>query len=235
MRYLFARWCVAGAAAFVCLVRPASALAADTTPPTTPLVTDDGAYTTNTTQLHATWTSADPESGIAEYQYLIRQDSTSGTIIVPWTSTGTTAAITRTGLSLLHGKSYFFQVKARNGANLWSSVGSSNGIKVDTTPPTAPGLPKEGSASSDQDYDGDGKYTVYWAAAADAESKISAYEVQERVGPSGAWTTLTSSRTARKFAVSGRLDKTRYVYQVRAKNGVGLWGAFSPASDGILV
>lgn len=209
---------------------------ADTTPPSTPLISDDGAYTTSTIQLHATWSSSDSESGIAEYQYLIRQDSTSGTILVNWTSTGATASVTRTGLSLVQAKSYYFQVKAKNGAGLWSSVGSSDGIKVDTTAPSAPGLPKEGSSSTDYDYDADGSYTVYWAGASDAESGVSAYEIQEQIGSGGApWTTLTNSCTTTNFAVSGRLDKTRYAYHVRAKNGAGLWGNWSSSSDGILI
>ena len=118
-----------------------SALAADTPPalskpPTTPVVTDDGVYTTSTTQLHAIWTSAELEAKIAEYHYLIRQDAVSGPIVVKWTSTGKTASVTRTGLSLLPGKSYYFGVKAKNRAGLWSAVGYSNGITVDTTPPT---------------------------------------------------------------------------------------------------
>lgn len=209
--------------------------AADTSAPTKPVVTDDGAYTTAIAQLHATWTSSDPESGIAEYQYLIRQDSTSGAIIVNWTSTGTTASVTRTGLSLLQGKWYYFQVKAKNGAGLWSAVGSSNGIKVDTTAPTAPGLLQEGSSTTDLDYDDNGSYTVYWVAASDGESGISFYEVQERVGSSGSWTSLTNSRTSTNFSVSGRLDKTTYFYQVCAKNKAGLWGPWSSVSDGILV
>ncbi len=214
---------------------PTAARAADTTAPTTPVVTDEGTYTTSTIQLHATWTSSDPESGIAEYQYLIRQDSTSGTIIVNWTSTGTTASVTHTTLGLIQGKSYYFQIKAKNGDGLWSAVGSSNGIKVDTTAPGTPGLPKEGSSTTDYDFDGDGSYTVYWAAAADAESGISAYEVQERIGVSGMWTTLTNNRTNTNFSVTGRLDKTQYFYQVRAKNGAGLWGDWSSSSDGVLI
>ncbi|MBI4342561.1 MAG: fibronectin type III domain-containing protein [Candidatus Omnitrophica bacterium] len=214
---------------------PVLALAADTTPPTTPVVTDDGTSTTSTTQLHATWTSADPESGIAESQYLIRQDSTSGTILVTWTSTGPTASVTRTGLSLIQGKRYYFGVKAKNGAGLWSAVGYSNGISVDTTAPSAPGQPKEGSSTTDYDYDGDGSYTVYWPAASDPDSGVSAYEVQERLGASGPWTSLTTTRTSPKFSVSGRVDKTQYVYQVRAKNGAGLWSPWSASSDGILV
>ncbi len=225
-----------GTLSLVLVFSTTSVLAADATAPTTPVVTDDGTYTTVTTSLHATWTSSDPESGIAEYQYLIRQDSTSGAIIVNWTSTGTTASVTHTGLSLLQGKNYYFQIKAKNGDGLWSAIGSSNGIKVDTTVPSAPGLPKEGSSSTDYDFDGDGSYTVYWAAAADAESGLSAYEVQEQVGSTGAaWTTLTNNRTTTNFAVSGRLDRTWYAYRVRAKNGAGLWGNWSSASDGILI
>lgn len=209
--------------------------AADTTPPTTPVVTDDGTYTADATLLHATWSSSDPESGIAEYQYLIRQDSTSGTIIVNWISTGITSSVTHSGLNLIQGKNYYFQVKAKNGDGLWSSVGSSNGIKVDTTAPSAPGLPKEGSSTTDYDFDGDGKYTVYWIAASDAESGIAAYELQEQVGVGGTWTTLSSAITGTSFTVSGRLQNTQYFYQVRAKNKAGLWGSWSASSDGVLV
>lgn len=216
------------------LLSAAVAAAADTTPPTKPVVTDDGTYTADATTLHATWTSSDLESGIMDYQYLIRQDSTSGAIIINWTSTGTTASVTRTALSLLQGKKYYIGVKAKNGAGLWSTIGYSNGIKVDTIAPSAPGLPTEGS-TTDLDYNGTGFYTVYWPAASDLESSISAYEVQERVGFSGSWTSLTTTRTSANFAVTGRLDKTRYGYQIRAKNGAGIWGAFSPVSDGVLI
>jgi len=225
------------ASAAAILFLPPLLWAADTTPPTTPIVTDDGAYTTDPTSLHATWTSSDPESGIAEYQYLIRQDSTGGVIIVNFTSTSTTAAVTRTGLSLLQGKRYYIGVKAKNGEGLWSSVSYSNGIRVDTTAPTAPGLPTEGSSTTDYDYDGDGRYYVYWygiPAAADAESAIASYELQEQILPTGAWTTLGTT-TSRYFYLSGRLDKIRYAYRVRAKNGAGLFSDWSQASDGILI
>ncbi len=216
---------------------PSPLWAADTTPPTTPVVTDDGTYTSDPTSLHAAWTSADPDTGIIEYQYLIRQDSTAGAILVNWTSTGATPSVTATGLSLLQGKWYYVQVKAKNGDGLWSLIGSSNGIRVDTTPPTAPPQPTEGG-TTDADYDADGIYYVYWYAsplAADAESGISAYELQERVGVGGTWTTIVSTTAARYASLTGRLHNTQYFYQVRAKNGAGLWGAWSPVSDGILI
>lgn len=233
-RQLTTGWVGAAVIAWL-LAGPASLWAADTTPPTTPVVTDDGVYTTVTTQLHATWTSTDPETGVAEHQYLIRDTSTSGPIVVNWTSAGTNPSVTHTGLSLLQGRSYYLQARAKNGDGLWSAVGSSNGIRVDTTPPGAPGQPTEGSSTIDYDYDGDGAYSVYWPAALDAESGIAAYELQERVGAAGAWTALTSTVTGRSFAVSGRLANAQYFYWVRAKNGAGLWGPWSAISDGILI
>jgi hypothetical protein len=107
----------------------------DTTPPSTAVVTDDGVWANVNDQLHAVWASADAETGISEYQYAIGITA-GGTDIVVWTSTGTTASVTETGLSLSDGQIYYFTVRARNGAGLWSAVGNSDGITVDTTPPT---------------------------------------------------------------------------------------------------
>jgi len=105
----------------------------DKTKPTKPDVIDDGPYTTSKTELHATWTSEDAESGIAEYQYAIGT-SEGGTDEVGWTSTGTTAEVTKTGLNLESGQTYYFTVKARNGAGCdWSEEGYSAGIKVGCT------------------------------------------------------------------------------------------------------
>ena len=108
---------------------------ADTTPPTTPLVSDSGTYTNSTTTLSASWISEDPESGIAEYQYRIAADAQSTRVVRDWTSTGTDTSVVATGLRLSNGKRYYFFVKARNGAGLWSEVGRSDGITVDITLP----------------------------------------------------------------------------------------------------
>lgn len=43
----------------------------DLTPPSTPVVADDGKWTTDGTKLHAMWLSMDMESDIAEYKYAI--------------------------------------------------------------------------------------------------------------------------------------------------------------------
>lgn len=101
----------------------------DASAPTTPVVTDDGSYTASSTSLHANWNASDPETGIAEYQYAIGT-APGGTNVVNWTSTGTATSVTKTGLSLNHTSTYYFSVRARNSDNQWSSVGSSDGIRV---------------------------------------------------------------------------------------------------------
>jgi hypothetical protein len=99
----------------------------DSTAPSTPVVTDDGDHTTSNTQLHATWSSTDDETGIVEYQYAIGT-SAGATDVVGWTSAGTATEVTHTELSLTTGTKYYISVKAKNGAGLWSEVGSSDGI-----------------------------------------------------------------------------------------------------------
>ncbi|MCX6376204.1 MAG: Ig-like domain-containing protein, partial [Armatimonadetes bacterium] len=81
-------------------------IAIDTTPPSTPVVIDDGDFTTSTTTLHASWSASDPETGIAGYEYAIGTTQ-GGTDVVSWTPVST-GYVTRTGLSLTSGNTYFF-------------------------------------------------------------------------------------------------------------------------------
>jgi subtilisin family serine protease len=108
----------------------------DYTLPNTPTVTDDGAMTHYFDRLHATWASADPETGIAEYHYCIGTAAGSCDT-VSWTSMGTLTETTKTGLNLVGGETYYVNVKARNSADHWSAVGTSDGIAVDKLPPPA--------------------------------------------------------------------------------------------------
>ena len=219
------------------LAYPASSLwAADTTPPTKPVVTATGTFTATERALRAGWTSSDPESGIAACQYQILSSSSS-TPIVNWTSTGVSTSVARANLSLTQGRSYYFTVKTKNGAGLWSTPGSSNAVLVDFTPPSPPVSPIEGPSPTsriDDDYDADGSYWVSWLPANDQESGIDTYELQEQRGPDGSWTSLGLVPSL-YFKISGRPQNTRAVYRVRAKNRVGLWSDWSPPSDGILV
>ncbi len=114
----------------------ASAVPGDFTPPTVPLITDDGDATDRASELHASWSSGDPETGVVEYIYAIG-DSPGGIEVVSWTSVGTDAEVTKTGLNLTRGETYYFSVKAKNGWDLWSDEGYSDGIFVnyDIAPP----------------------------------------------------------------------------------------------------
>ncbi len=96
----------------------------DVTPPTTPVV-EASILTTETNQLSASWSSEDPESQIAEYQYAIGTTE-GGTDVRNWTSTGTNTSAT-VSVPLNLGTVYFFSVKAKNNAGLWSNVGVSRG------------------------------------------------------------------------------------------------------------
>lgn len=105
----------------------------DYTPPTTPAVSDDGATTNYFDRLHVGWISNDPETGIVEYQLCIGT-STLTCDVVNWTTMGASTATLRTGLNLVDGQTYYVNVQARNSANHWSAIGSSNGIVVNKLP-----------------------------------------------------------------------------------------------------
>ncbi len=119
----------------------------DTTPPTTPVVTDDGAATNYIGKLHAVWQSQDPETGISEYQYAIGT-SAGGIDVVDWASCGMQTEFTKTGLSLVKGSAYYLSVKAKNNVGLWSGIGTSDGITLVQSAPSIGSIaPQDGSLS----------------------------------------------------------------------------------------
>jgi hypothetical protein len=147
-------------------------------------VTDDGLYTDAAGQLHATWTGSDPTSGIAEYQYAIGTTS-GGTDISDWTSTGTNTSVTTTGLTLVPGATYYFAVKALNGAGGWSSPSVSDGIKaanVLSTISAAKALPNDTPVILDSKVLG-GKFGVYGYIQEEDRSSGIRVEVVPLAGP----------------------------------------------------
>jgi hypothetical protein len=101
----------------------------DTTPPTKPTVTIPGPLTKDKTTLSASWTSRDPESGVASYQYAIGT-SPGASDVIPFTPTNDTT-VTVHGLNLQFGTSYFFSVKAVNAIGMVSDVGVSDAVQLD--------------------------------------------------------------------------------------------------------
>jgi PKD repeat protein/N-acetyl-anhydromuramyl-L-alanine amidase AmpD len=88
--------------------------------------------TTNSlTTLSANWgASSDANSGIAKYWYAI--GTTAGaTNVVAWTDNLLNTSVTKTGLSLTPGQTYYFSIKSVNGAGL-NSICNSDGITVNS-------------------------------------------------------------------------------------------------------
>lgn len=201
----------------------------DLTPPSQPAVTDDGAFTTVGTQLHATWTSVDAESGIARYEYAVGTTS-GGTDALGWTSAGAATDYTISGLTLVSGKTYYISVRAINGAGVASPVGISDGILVDATPPTTPVVIDDGQFTTNTT-----TLHATWSSA-DPETGIVGFEYS--IGTTAGGTELvpwigvgmaTSITRSDLTLVSG----TTYYINVRATNGVGL--ASIGSSDGLTV
>ena len=102
------------------------------TAPVMQSVGDDGAYQTNSTSIHGTWSASDPESGISEYAYAV-STTTDVLGIIPggnWASAGTATQATRTGLSLANGGVYYILAKGKNPHGQWSPIMASDGIRV---------------------------------------------------------------------------------------------------------
>ena len=200
----------------------------DTTPPTTPVVVDDGAYSADPSCLHASWSASDPQTGIAEYSYAIGKFC-NGVEVVGWTNVGKQTSATICGLALSTGTTYYFSVKAKDGAGLWSEIGCSDGIKVDLTAPTTPTVTDDGQFTLSAN-----TLHARWSAT-DAQSGVAGYEYC--IGTSKGASDLLSSRVtgANEVMETGlALQSGRtYYFSVRARNGAGLWSAWG-YSDGIM-
>jgi hypothetical protein len=206
---------------------------ADSTPPSAPPAVRDGTssdivYTNSTTQLSANWdASTDNESGISGYQYAIGT-SAGGTQTVNWTSLGNVTTVTKTGLALTNGQTYYFGVRAINGAGLTGSATNSNGQTVDSTAPSAPATVRDGTGTDIATTSSTTQLSANWDASTDAESGISGYQYAIGTSAGGTqtvnWTSLGNVTTVTKTGLALTVGQT-YFFSVRAINGAGLTGS----------
>ena len=101
----------------------------DGTPPVVNAVTDDGAWTASTSELHFTLSSSDTGSGVASHEYAVGATS-GGTQIRDWTAIGATTDFTAAGLSLSEGQDYFIGARATDNVGLTGGAAASSGIRV---------------------------------------------------------------------------------------------------------
>lgn len=87
--------------------------------------------TASTTSLSANWAnSSDPHSDLAEYFYAIGT-SAGATDVVNWISNSLNTSVTHNGLSLTLGQTYYFSIRAIDGAGLMTAQFNSDGQLVD--------------------------------------------------------------------------------------------------------
>ena len=199
----------------------------DLTPPSTPEVADNGEYWGYRTSMYGSWTSDDPESGIAECEMSVGTSPGSNDV-ASWQSVGNVTEFTLTGLHLEDGVTYYVNVRSRNGAGLWSGVGSSDGVLIDSTPPTTPVVIDDGDTTSVLD-----SLHATWHST-DPESGIAEYFYCIGTSPGatdvGGW---TSAGLDEEITVDIELDPVlRYFFSVKARSNAGAWSPIS-ASDGI--
>jgi N-acetylneuraminic acid mutarotase len=221
--------------------RTSKGVTVDSTPPVAGTVRDgtgaDITYQSSASSISANWSGfSDPESGIAGYSWAIGT-TPGGLDILGWTAVGLSTSQTRTGLTLSQGQNYYVSVQATNHAGL-STIATSNGVKVDTTPPI--GGPVNDGSTSGQDLSTQTSTTAIsanWTAFSDPESGIT--KLQWAIGTSpGAtdvlgFTNLATSAVGATRSGLSLTHGTTYYATVKATNGAGLVTTVS--SNGVKV
>jgi hypothetical protein len=213
----------------------------DTAAPITGSVSDSTAadldWTKSTTTLTAVWTGfSDALSGIQKYEYAIG-DTIGGTNVLFWTDNSTTTLVTKTGLTLTNGTTYYISVRATDNVGNVSTVATSDGITVDTDGPVLE-TPFEGSLTADIDYQNSGsELIIAWSGSDPAGIAFYEYALGTTSGASDAvdWTSAgAATADTLYFTVFSLTEGATYYLSVRATDNVGnVSSAFT--GDGILI
>ncbi|MBN2778123.1 MAG: N-acetylmuramoyl-L-alanine amidase [Bacteroidales bacterium] len=105
----------------------------DWTPPSDIITINDGVSTDidityNLTEISSNWTSAnDLNSGIVAYYFSVGT-SPGATDFINWTNNGTNTNFSNNSTTLIPGTTYYVNVKAENGAGLFSNISTSDGL-----------------------------------------------------------------------------------------------------------
>ncbi len=178
---------------------------ADNTPPQNPTVSSSSHTAdlwSNDNTVHVNWSGAtDEESDIAGYYYAW---DTSATTSVDKSATRVDETVSTLQRTLTDSDSWYFHIRAVNGANLLAEDTVHFGpIKIDTLPPVSRASAPACAVLS---------AAVSWTGS-DSGSGLDSYDVQVRVGSSGSWTTWQSETTTTS---DGYTDATGPIYQFRS-------------------
>ncbi len=173
----------------------------------------DSDLTNTSTQLSANWTVSDT-TGVDHYEYAIGTTS-GGTEVLGYTSTGLSTSVTKTGLTLTSGTTYYIAVRSINAADEVIASGVSDGITVDTTAPTFSGISTVATTTS---------IAITWTTSEPATTKV-------RYGLSTAYGTETTEdttlATSHSVTLSGLTTGTTYHIQLLGTDQAGNTGASS--------
>jgi hypothetical protein len=201
----------------------------------------DISYTYSNKALSANWDPAsDPESGIERYWYAIGTVQGGTAVTGGWLDNGTNTIVTRTGLSLAIGATYYFSVKAENGVGMIGLAANSNGQYVradDTTPPSAPAAVRDGVGSDISSTRSTTQLSANWDDATDPESGIFLYYYAIGTSLWGTntvgWTDNGNNKSVTRTGLTLAVGVT-YYFSVKAENVQGLQGS-AGNSDGQFV
>ncbi|MFH1219929.1 MAG: 6-bladed beta-propeller [Candidatus Eisenbacteria bacterium] len=177
----------------------------------------DEDWTTSATQLSANWAAA----GCADdYEYAIGATQ-GGTDVVNWTSGGTETQVTRAGLTLLDGSTYYLSVRSVVGI-VPGTPTSSDGITVDKTAPSSQVNPLPAEVQTTI-------FTVAWGGS-DAGSGIKHYDIQVSSDGGGSWGNWLTATTAVSAECTG-INNHTYHFRSRAWDNAGNGEAYPEVSD----
>jgi hypothetical protein len=187
---------------------------------------DEGQFTSSTA-VRFIWTVPQETTGSPVASYELQVGKSPGGSDVFNGNVGN--VLTRTAVGA-NGQQLYARVRARDAVgNTGSWSGNSDGILIDTVPPTVPGTPSDTGA-----YTSSSAVAFSWTAAGDSGSAVASYGLQVGTAPGANNVFNANVGNVLARTVTGG-DGEKLYARVRAHDGAGNLGAWSGSSDGITV
>lgn len=222
--------------------RCSNGVTVDSTSPVAPTSVADGTgadidWQASTTSLSANWPAgSDGHSGVRDYEYCFATLTSCGGTVVA-TAYVASLSVTRAGLALTGGATYFACVRTRDNVDRLSAWRCSNGVTVDVTAPTAPAAVADGTGADVDWQASTSSVSANWTAGSDAHSGVADYEYCVATAAACGGTLVVSGSTASLTVTRSGLvltGGTTYYACVRSRDRVGLLSAWT-CSDGVTV